>query len=158
MSLHSQARALCEATLGPDHVETLKSRANLALAYFSAGRNSEAIKLHESTLKLMESKLAPDDPDLAMCRNNLAETYRQTGRLSDAISCSSRPSRCGKGRPRRTLEKRGSCLGIGPTCSTVVSTLQLRRLAEVLQTFERFYGVIEKSRGTLPIQFAMYRL
>ena len=38
--------------LGPDHLDTLAERNNLALAYHDAGRTAEAIPIHEETLKL----------------------------------------------------------------------------------------------------------
>jgi serine/threonine protein kinase len=83
---HGKARALREATLGPDHPDTLRSRNYLANAYQFAGRNAEAIALHEATLRLQESQLGADHPDTLASRNNLANGYIATGRTADAVA------------------------------------------------------------------------
>jgi serine/threonine protein kinase/tetratricopeptide (TPR) repeat protein len=75
-----------EATLGPDHPDTLTSRYALARAYRRAGRLSEAIALHEKTLKLRQAKFGPDHPDTLQSRTGLAGAYYDARRLSDAIS------------------------------------------------------------------------
>jgi eukaryotic-like serine/threonine-protein kinase len=72
--------------LGPDHLDTLDSRNELALAYQEAGRMAEAITLHEATLKLFESKLGPDNPDTLLVRNNLGAAYLYAGRTADAVT------------------------------------------------------------------------
>jgi serine/threonine protein kinase/tetratricopeptide (TPR) repeat protein len=72
--------------LGPDHPDTLATRNNLAVAYFAAGRMSDAIALHEETLKLRTSKLGPHHPDTLTSRNNLATAYNSAGRTADAIA------------------------------------------------------------------------
>ena len=86
VSLHTKARAVREAALGPDHPDTLDSRNNLANAYWVAGRLPEAIALYEATLKLRESKLGPDHPDTLKSRSNLASAYRAAGRIDEAIA------------------------------------------------------------------------
>ena len=78
-----------ESTRGPDHPDALITRNNLAAAYYSAGRTSEAIAIHEKTLKLTEAKLGPDHPDTLASRNNLAIAYSGTGRTSRRSRCSS---------------------------------------------------------------------
>jgi tetratricopeptide (TPR) repeat protein/pimeloyl-ACP methyl ester carboxylesterase len=80
-----QTLADCERVLGPDHPDTLTSRNNLAGAYESAGRLSEAIPLYEQTLAERERVPGPDHPDTLASRNNLAGAYRSVGRLSEAI-------------------------------------------------------------------------
>ena len=52
-----------ERVLGPDHLDTLTSRNNLANAYGVAGRTEEAIVLHEQNLAARERVLGPDHPD-----------------------------------------------------------------------------------------------
>ena len=80
-------RSSCrEAKLGPDHPDTLVSRHDLAVAYYAAGRSSEAVTLFEATLKLSEAKLGPDHPDTLQIRGNLANAYRGVGRRSEAIA------------------------------------------------------------------------
>ena len=75
-----------ERVLGADHPDSLQSRNNLAGAYRSAGRVSEAIALFERALADRERVLGADHPDSLQSRNNLAGAYRSAGRLSEAIA------------------------------------------------------------------------
>jgi eukaryotic-like serine/threonine-protein kinase len=83
--MHEKARAVREATLGPDHPDTLSSRNNLAEAYLLAGRTAEALTLCESTLKVRESWLGSDHPDTLNSQNNLAMAYKMMGDLARAV-------------------------------------------------------------------------
>jgi serine/threonine protein kinase/tetratricopeptide (TPR) repeat protein len=83
--LHTKARAVREAALGLDHVDTLTTYGNLALAYQWAGQYPEAIALFEETLKRREAKLGPDDIDTLSSRQNLAIAYSMAGRFVEAI-------------------------------------------------------------------------
>jgi tetratricopeptide (TPR) repeat protein len=74
-----------ERLLGSDHLETLRSRNNLANAYQDAGRSAEAIPLHERTLADQERLLGPDHADIMGSRNNLALAYQEAGRTAEAI-------------------------------------------------------------------------
>jgi serine/threonine protein kinase len=82
----TNARAVREVALGPDHLDTLKSRNNLAAAHAVAGRTAEAIALHEATVRLRESKLGPDHPVTFASRNNLAIAYAAAGRPAEVIA------------------------------------------------------------------------
>jgi tetratricopeptide (TPR) repeat protein len=75
-----------ERVLGPDHRDTLTSRNNLGLAYWSAGRLDEAITLHEQNLATRERVLGPDHPDTLTSRNNLGLAYWSAGRLDEAAT------------------------------------------------------------------------
>ena len=72
--------------LGPDHPDTLASRTNLAGAYESAGRLTEAITLLEQVLPDRIRVLGEDHPDTLTSRNNLAGAYYAAGRLTEAIT------------------------------------------------------------------------
>jgi serine/threonine protein kinase/tetratricopeptide (TPR) repeat protein len=85
ISLHTKARAVREAALGPGHPNTLMSCANLALAYQWAGRYPEAISLYEETLKGREAALGLNDVDTLSSRQNLAIAYAMVGRYLEAI-------------------------------------------------------------------------
>jgi serine/threonine protein kinase/tetratricopeptide (TPR) repeat protein len=85
LRLHVKAAAVTEVALGRDHPGTLRSRNNLALAYWSAGRLPEAIALHQATLKLREARLGQDHPDTLASSHNLALAYSSAGRASEAI-------------------------------------------------------------------------
>ena len=72
--------------LGEDHPEALASRNNLAGAYESAGRLTEAIALYEQVLTDSTRILGEDHPDTLTSRNNLAGAYKSAGRLAEAIA------------------------------------------------------------------------
>ena len=57
--------------MGPDHANTLTSRANLASAYHTVGRRTEAVALFERTLADCERLLPPDHPMTQAIRENL---------------------------------------------------------------------------------------
>ena len=75
-----------EGLLGPDHPSTLASRNNLAGAYESAGRLTEAITLYEQVLPDHIRVLGEDHPNTVTSRNNLAGAYKSAGRLTEAIT------------------------------------------------------------------------
>jgi serine/threonine protein kinase/tetratricopeptide (TPR) repeat protein len=83
--LHTSARNVRQATLGPDHPDTLKSLTNLATAYASSGRTDEAIAILSAMVKLREAKLGADHPDTLAARYNLGYAYVLGGRPHEAI-------------------------------------------------------------------------
>ena len=72
--------------LGPDHRDSLTSRNNLAGAYESAGRLTEAITLYEQVLTDRIRILGNNHPNTLTSRNNLAGAYQRSGRLGEAIT------------------------------------------------------------------------
>ena len=86
VALHSKARAVREAELGPDHPDTLMSRHNLAIADRNVGRTAEAMALFEETFRLRASRLGPDHPDTLATRNSLAIAYAAAGRTAEATA------------------------------------------------------------------------
>jgi serine/threonine protein kinase/tetratricopeptide (TPR) repeat protein len=85
ITLHTKARAVREAALGPDHPDSLTTCGNLALAYQWAARYPEAIALLKETLKRREATLGPNDIDTLSSRSHLAIAYSMAGRFRDAI-------------------------------------------------------------------------
>ena len=77
--------ALCKATLGTDHPNTLNVMNTLAAAYDHAGKLDLAVPLHEETLKLTKARLGPDHPITLASMNNLAGVYDQAGKLDLAV-------------------------------------------------------------------------
>jgi hypothetical protein len=71
VELYERTRADCQRVLGPDHPDTLATRANLAHAYHTMGRISEASKMLESALADCERVLAPGDPLTVAVRESL---------------------------------------------------------------------------------------
>jgi tetratricopeptide (TPR) repeat protein/tRNA A-37 threonylcarbamoyl transferase component Bud32 len=82
----TEARAVLDKALGPDHPVTLRSRSGLAIALRSVGRLDESMAMEQENLKLHESVLGPDHPDTQSSRNTLANAYFSVGRLSEAIA------------------------------------------------------------------------
>jgi eukaryotic-like serine/threonine-protein kinase len=82
---HAKARDVRERALGSDHPDTLRTRSNLGVALWYAGRPHDAISLHQETLKRQSAKLGPNHADTLMTRNNLVIAYYAAGRLKDAI-------------------------------------------------------------------------
>ncbi len=72
IALQAEALRRQEATLGPDHPDTLLSMSNLAVAYKDAGRLDEALPLLQETLKRRRAKLGPDHPETLVSMSNLA--------------------------------------------------------------------------------------
>jgi tetratricopeptide (TPR) repeat protein len=74
-----------ERVLGPDHLDTMRSRNALANTYRQAGRVAEAIPLIEQILAAQERLLGADHSRTLGPRNNLAVAYRDVGRAGEAI-------------------------------------------------------------------------
>ncbi|MFF0547264.1 tetratricopeptide repeat protein [Nocardia thailandica] len=74
-----------ERVLGENHPDTLITRNNLATAYRSAGRFTEAIPLYEHTLTDSERVLGENHPSILTTRSNLAYAYESAGRVREAI-------------------------------------------------------------------------
>ncbi|MFB6838148.1 FxSxx-COOH system tetratricopeptide repeat protein [Streptomyces sp. NPDC056361] len=74
-----------ERILGADHVDTLSSHANLAVAYRYDGLTAMAIAIEERLVVESERLLGDSHPDTLIARANLAASYRQAGRTHEAI-------------------------------------------------------------------------
>ena len=74
----------------PINPDTLATRSNLALAYWEAGRNDDAIELTQQVLTDSERILGPDHRVTLNTRSNLAITYAAAGRADDAIEVNER--------------------------------------------------------------------
>ncbi len=75
-----------ERRLGPEDIDTVSARDNLANSYRQAGRVAEAIALHEQALADYERVLGPDNPHTLGSRSNLAAAYLEAGRVAEAIA------------------------------------------------------------------------
>ncbi|GAA1315683.1 tetratricopeptide repeat protein [Saccharothrix xinjiangensis] len=85
IAYHSRATHSLQRLNGPDHPDTLSSRANLAYAYESAGDLGRAIPLFETTLADSARVLGPDHLRTLSSRHNLAYAYESAGDLGRAI-------------------------------------------------------------------------
>ena len=75
-----------ESILGKDHPQTLTCRNNLACAFESAGRLTEAIPLYEQVLADRIRVLGEYHPQTLISRNNLGSAYMSASRPTDAIT------------------------------------------------------------------------
>jgi serine/threonine protein kinase/tetratricopeptide (TPR) repeat protein len=83
---YGKARTIYTSQLGPDHLYTLRSIDNLANAYASQGRQSEALKLREEVLTREKAVFGPDNPETLGAMNNLGASYSSLGRYADALN------------------------------------------------------------------------
>ncbi|WP_175084698.1 tetratricopeptide repeat protein [Candidatus Frankia nodulisporulans] len=81
---HLRSLALNERILGPDHPNTLTSRNNLAGAYQTAGRLTDATDLYEQTLTDRRRVLGSDHPLTRTVAANLARCIGGEGTTADA--------------------------------------------------------------------------
>jgi tetratricopeptide (TPR) repeat protein len=70
--------------LGPEHLETLKSRLSLAIALRSQGKSAEAEAETRAVLRLQEKVLGPEHQDTLGSRMNLANTLYAQGKYVEA--------------------------------------------------------------------------
>ena len=61
-------------------------RADLASAYFAAGRMAPALQLYEEACAGYERTIGADHPTTLACQADLARAYYATGRLGDAMA------------------------------------------------------------------------
>jgi serine/threonine protein kinase len=81
---YGKARTIYTSQLGPDHRDTLRSIDNLANAYASQGRQSEALKLREEAVTREKAVFGSDHPETLGAMNNLGASYSSLGRYADA--------------------------------------------------------------------------
>ncbi|MFG2233606.1 tetratricopeptide repeat protein [Streptomyces sp. NPDC048723] len=84
LQLQQAAHSITARSLGPDHLETLNSRNNLADALDLFGRHQEAADLHQQVLTARERALGADHADTLLSRNNLALALDDLGRHQEA--------------------------------------------------------------------------
>ena len=84
IALKTTVKAL-QHVMGPDHPDTLILCNNLAGAYKSAGRLTQAITLYEQVLTDRTRILGNDHPQTLSSRNNLAGAYQRSSLLDEAI-------------------------------------------------------------------------
>jgi serine/threonine protein kinase/tetratricopeptide (TPR) repeat protein len=80
-----RARELSESQLGSTHSKTLRSRTNLAGAYWMARKLDQAIELSEQTLAIVRQLHGPDHVDTQPYTQNLAVAYLAVGRTDEAL-------------------------------------------------------------------------
>jgi eukaryotic-like serine/threonine-protein kinase len=81
-----RALALAEKLLGPDHVNTAVSAADLGDALLDAGHAAEAVRLYERAVKTYERKLGPTHSRVASGLYGLGRALVAAGRAKAAVA------------------------------------------------------------------------
>jgi tetratricopeptide (TPR) repeat protein len=142
VQVHEAASDIRARELGPDHLDTLSSQNNLALAYLEAGRLDEAIPLFEATLQALHTNQGIDHLDTLSSQNNLALAYLEAGRLDEAIPLF-----------ESTLQARRVQLGpdhidtLTSQNNLAYAYLEVGRLDEAIPLFEATLQALRKEPG-----------
>ena len=83
-TLHQQALALRERTLGIKHPDTLASMNNLGVTLRLEGKYQNSEQIHRRTLVLRESTLGTEHPDTLTSMDNLASVLDDQDKFQDA--------------------------------------------------------------------------
>jgi tetratricopeptide (TPR) repeat protein len=73
-----------ERALGPEHADTLRSRARVAYAQYRQGKYNEAISGMQGIVALAEKVMGPEHPDTLLARNGLAIALDNGGKPAEA--------------------------------------------------------------------------
>ena len=95
-ALYSEVLSMQSRILGPDHPETLSTKANLAATMSRQGNYEEAKRLEIEVLRTMQRVLGPTHPHTAFAKENLEYTLRcaqATGATSPGSSKDPRGSK-----------------------------------------------------------------
>jgi serine/threonine protein kinase len=79
-----QALDLRRRVLGPEHPDTLTSRARLADVFDLSGKYAQAEALHSQNLEIRRRLLGPDHPDTLRSMNDLTNVYWNQGKFAQA--------------------------------------------------------------------------
>jgi tetratricopeptide (TPR) repeat protein len=85
LELDEQALAAATSAFGPDHLDVMPIRNNLALDYAEERRYEEALKLHEETLAICKAKLGADHPMTLVSLHNVAKALSDLKRYEEAL-------------------------------------------------------------------------
>jgi tetratricopeptide (TPR) repeat protein len=72
LRLREETLKMRTVKLGPEHADTLKTKAGLADSYAAAGRNQEAMQLYEDALRRQQAQFGADHPVTLAISNNFA--------------------------------------------------------------------------------------
>lgn len=79
-SLHRQALAISEKSLGPEHLDVAESLNALGILARCNGDFEQAEEFHRHALSIREKALGPDHPTTLQSLNNLGVLYRNQGK------------------------------------------------------------------------------
>ena len=148
--LATEALAIREKLLGPDHPDTAKSLNNLGVLYDTMGDYAKAEPLYERSLAIREKTLGPDDPAIATALNNLGMLEKAMGHYAEA-----------KQRYERALAINQKALGPEhPDTATCLDNLgelyrQIGQYKEAESVCQRALAIREKALGPECVETAM---
>ncbi|MDF1816384.1 MAG: tetratricopeptide repeat protein [Verrucomicrobiales bacterium] len=90
ISLQEQVLDYYLSAFGPEHLDTLTAKRNLAVFYNGMGRHDEALKLREEVLQIRRKKLGAEHPDTLSAIAHLAVSYKSAGRIGEAVKLQER--------------------------------------------------------------------
>ncbi|MGL9778991.1 MAG: ankyrin repeat domain-containing protein [Wolbachia sp.] len=83
---YQEAFDIQEVVLGPNHLDTLRTRHNMARVLSDQGKYSEALNIYQKVFDIQKFALRPDHPDTLMTRHNMAVVLREQGKYSEALN------------------------------------------------------------------------
>ncbi|MCM3883229.1 FxSxx-COOH system tetratricopeptide repeat protein [Frankia sp. R82] len=142
LPLSYRAVALHEATVGPDHPDTLTARHDLAFTCRLANELEEAITLFEQTHDDQRRLLGAEHIDTLMTGNNLAYAYQEAGRLGDAVALhertlAARVRALGADHPHTLGSRNNLALALQAAGRATAAVAQYR---EIVPEVERVFG------------------
>ena len=106
-ALYSEVLSMQSRILGPDHPETLSTKANLAATMSRQGNYEEAKRLEIEVLRTMQRVLGPAHPHTAFAKENLEYTLRRA-QATGAIGATGATGATGAKSPGSSKDPRGS--------------------------------------------------
>ena len=85
LDVSGQALAIRRQALGDQHLDTLSSMNDNAVAFCDASQFDRSIELHEQALSGRRARLGADHPDTLTSMSNLAVAYASSGQFDRAI-------------------------------------------------------------------------
>lgn len=85
-NLQEQVVQACSTRLGPEHLETIKAKADLGRIYWNLSRLDNALQLQRDVMMISSKALGQEDPITLKAMDSLGSTYWICGRTRDAES------------------------------------------------------------------------
>jgi len=82
---YQRAVELSVGALGPDHLQTIKVKGNLANTHQYLGRQRDALKLREEIRDSLAAKVGPEDENVLANMNNIANSYEILGKSAEGL-------------------------------------------------------------------------
>jgi len=142
IALWTQALALTEKEVGPNHPETATGLNILAQLYQKFGRYEAALPLFKRTLGIVELRSGRNHPDVAECLSNLAGLHAAMGNFDEALPLFERALAVQK--ERFGLEHPSTAITLSRLGSLYLSQ---DRFEQALAYCERAAAILEQELG-----------